>query len=151
MLRLVVFVALSVGGMVCAVGAENRTAPTAVQLARNGRALLPIVVGETAGDRTKLAAATLADYLNKIVGAPFQVIRGNGREGLAIGLPQDFPDLPFRSPWQKSDPTQREDYVLRSHDKGVWLLGSTEQAVEHAVWDFLHRLGYRQFFPGPTW
>ena len=21
----------------------------------------------------------------------------------------------------------------------------------HAVWDFLHRLGYRQFFPGETW
>lgn len=151
MLRLVVLLALSIGGMACAVRAENPTSLTAVPLARNGRVLLPIVVGETAGDRTKRAAATLADYLNKIFGVPFQVIRGNGREGLAIGLPQDFPDLPFRSPWQENDPTQREDYVLRSHLKGVWLLGSTEQGVEHAVWDFLHRLGYRQFFPGPTW
>ncbi|MFW6061108.1 MAG: DUF4838 domain-containing protein, partial [Phycisphaeraceae bacterium] len=25
------------------------------------------------------------------------------------------------------------------------------QATEHAVWDLLHRLGHRQFFPGRTW
>ena len=31
------------------------------------------------------------------------------------------------------------------------VVGASEQAVEHAVWDVLHRLGYRQYFPGPTW
>ncbi len=33
----------------------------------------------------------------------------------------------------------------------LYLLGATDQAVTHATWDLLHRLGYRQFFPGETW
>ena len=49
------------------------------------------------------------------------------------------------------DARHREDYVLKSHSKGVYLVGTTELAVEHATWDFLHRLGYRQFFPGEHW
>jgi len=28
---------------------------------------------------------------------------------------------------------------------------ATDQAVEHAVWDLLHHLGYLQFFPGGKW
>lgn len=45
----------------------------------------------------------------------------------------------------------REAYLLRSHAQGVYVIGATELAVQHAVWDLLHRLGYRQFFPGRTW
>jgi hypothetical protein len=33
----------------------------------------------------------------------------------------------------------------------VYLLGATDLAAQHAVWDFLHRLGYRQYFPGEAW
>jgi hypothetical protein len=46
---------------------------------------------------------------------------------------------------------EREMYLQRSHERGVWLIGTTELAVEHAVWDLRFRLGYRQYFPGPTW
>ncbi|MBL8828957.1 MAG: DUF4838 domain-containing protein [Planctomycetaceae bacterium] len=47
--------------------------------------------------------------------------------------------------------TDRENYLLRSHTNGLLLLGSTELAVRHAVWDLLHRIGYRQYFPGKHW
>jgi hypothetical protein len=45
-------------------------------------------------------------------------------------------------------PREREDYLIESGAGRVVLLAATDVGVEHAVWDFLHRLGYRQFFPG---
>ena len=46
---------------------------------------------------------------------------------------------------------EREHYTIRSSDGGLVLRGVTELALEHAMWDLLHRLGYRQFFPGKNW
>lgn len=40
---------------------------------------------------------------------------------------------------------------MQSHDEGVCLIGATDLAAQHAVWDFLYRIGYRQFFPTETW
>ncbi len=31
------------------------------------------------------------------------------------------------------------------------LLGASDLAVSHAIWDLLYRLGYRQYFPGANW
>src|SRR5262249_31358711 len=31
------------------------------------------------------------------------------------------------------------------------VIGTTDTAVEYAVWDLLYRLGHRQFFPGTAW
>ncbi|RYD36325.1 MAG: DUF4838 domain-containing protein, partial [Verrucomicrobiaceae bacterium] len=38
-----------------------------------------------------------------------------------------------------------------SHADGLRLVGATPAGLENAVWDLLHRLGHRQFFPGETW
>ena len=54
-------------------------------------------------------------------------------------------------PRPAGDATRREDYLLRSHPGGLQVIGATDVAVEYAVWDLLHRLGHRQFFPGKTW
>lgn len=121
-----------------------------VQLAENGRALQPVVVGAAASERTRAAAADLADYLGRISGAPFQVMEGDGRSGLAVGRPADFSTLSLGLAFG-SEPARREEYLLRTHADGAWLLGASEQAVEHAVWDFLHRLGYRLFFLTDRW
>ncbi|MFC1597111.1 DUF4838 domain-containing protein [Planctomycetota bacterium] len=125
--------------------------PTRVSLAVDGQPLGTIVTGEGASDRTREAAMTLARYLLQITGAEFEASIGDGSRGLAIGLPGDFPKLPLTRRWAHPKPTEREDYLLRTHAEGVYLLGATELAVEHAVWDFLYRLGYRQFFPGHRW
>ncbi len=125
--------------------------PIRVSLAAHGKSLETIVTGEGASDRTLEAATNLARYLSRITGAEFKVSTGDGSRGLAVGLPGDFPKLPLGRRWTEPESHQREDYLLRTHAEGVFLLGATELAVEHAVWDFLYRLGYRQFFPGDRW
>lgn len=120
------------------------------RLAENKRALLPIVVGEEATDRVKQAAATLADYLQRMTGAPFTVEAGDGSTGIVVGLPGDFTQLPLQIDFP-GGPRHREDYRLHSRTTGLWLIGATELAVEHAVWDLLQRIGYRQYFPGKNW
>lgn len=123
----------------------------ATPVASEGKALMPIVVAAKAGDTTHKIATRLADYLGRISEAKFEVVTGDGTTGIAVGLPGDFTPLPFQTLWDAKDSTRREDYLLRSHQRGVYVLGATEMAVEHAVWDLLHRLGYRQFFPGEHW
>lgn len=140
---------LGVAGLAAAHPALAAAAP--VSLAKGGRPLLPVVVGANATARTKLAAADLAAYLGKIAGGAFEVKPGDGTEGIAVGLPADFAALPLKEKWANPPVADRENYLIRTHAKGVSLLGATELAAEHAVWDFLHRLGYRQFFPGERW
>ena len=159
---LVVLLSASIGGVAQACdraripgragGAQHaEKGPPAVALAARGRALQAVVTGEGASERTRTAAGTLASYLSHIAGADFEVSTGNGSRGIAVGLPGDFPGLPSAGRWAQPKPTEREDYLLRTHAEGVHLLGATEPAVEHAVWDFLYRLGYRQYFPGDRW
>ncbi len=121
-----------------------------VRLASDGRARLPIVVGEKASASTKATAAELARFLGKISGAEFAVKTGDGSGGIVVGTAADFTKPPFSAEFG-SGPFEREDYVLRSQPGALFLLGSSEVAVSDAAWDLLHRLGYRQFFPGETW
>jgi len=121
-----------------------------VDLARDGKALLPVVVGKDASASVRGAADDLARYLSRISGAEFKVEVGDGHAGLLVGRPADFPKLPFSAAFG-TGPFEREDYLLRSLPGALALLGSTDLAVSHAVWDLLGRFGYRQFFPGETW
>lgn len=127
------------------------SAAVRVELAVDQQAKLPIVLPEKASDHLKRTAATLADYLGRISGAKFDVRTGDGAAGIALGQPEQFPQLGIQRLGDPKDPTKNEDYVLRSHASGVYLLGATDLAVQHAAWDLLYRLGHRQFFPGPTW
>ncbi len=122
-----------------------------VQLAVEGRACLPIVTATNASAATQAAAANLARLLTQISGAQFAVTNGDGSSGLAVGHALDFPALALKMDWPAADPTKREDYLLRSHPHGLLVIGPTDLAMEHAVWDLLYMIGYRQFFPGPHW
>jgi hypothetical protein len=105
---------------------------------------LPVVVAPNASADTRQTAKQLADYLGRMSGAAFTVTNGDGQTGIALGVPGDFA---IKVPWDTKDITRREDYLLKTHPRGIQLIGH----VEHAVWDLLYRLGYRQFFPGPHW
>lgn len=120
-----------------------------VRIAADGQALLPIVVAEKSSERMQLAARTLAQQLRRISDAEFTIQHGDGTAGLVIGTVHDFPNQAGDLRRQPQD-DEREIYLLRSDETGVKLIGTTDLAVEHAVWDFLYRLGYRQYFPGPT-
>jgi hypothetical protein len=126
-------------------------AQSSTRLAEGGKALLPIIVSQNATEATKNDAATLAVYLGKISGTTFETKSGDGRSGIAVGTFHDFPALGLEKEFDASDPTRREEYILRSTATGVLLIGASDTAVQDAVWDFLYRLGYRQFFPGAHW
>ncbi|NQU12117.1 DUF4838 domain-containing protein, partial [bacterium] len=136
--------------LLAAAATSCRTTGDTARLAAGQQALLPIVVGTNASAAVRATADTLADYLGRISGATFAVQTGDGSAGIVVGLPADFPGLPLPVSFS-GGPFGREEYVLQSSGNGVWLLGATELAVEHAAWDLLYRLGYRQFFPGQTW
>jgi hypothetical protein len=125
-------------------------APATVRLSDNGKAQLPVVVGAAASDGVRATAQTLAEYLGRISGGAFIVQQGDGSGGIAVGLPTDFDKSPLK-PQFATGPFERETYVLTSRDNGIWLLGATELAVQHAAWDLLYRIGHRQFFATPTW
>jgi len=131
--------------------ADAQNKPIEVRLATQGKANMPVTTSATATPRTLAAAQNLANYLGMIAGGNFKAEIGDGKTGVVVGVAGDFENLPFTVDFDKKDPTQREDYFLRSTKDALYLIGATEAAVEHAVWDVLFRLGHRQFFPNPTW
>lgn len=137
--------------LLAAAGAPRPAAgQAAVRLATGGAASLDVVTASNAPAAVAQAADELALCLGRIAGASFARRTGDGATGLAVGTRADFPAVAFPDA-AAGDRAARERYVLRSHAAGVYLVGATEAAVRHAVWDFLYRLGYRQFFPGPRW
>lgn len=131
-------------GLTCASAAP-------VAIATDGKALQSIVIAANASDDVKQHAQTLAAQLARISDAHFEITTGDGNEGMVVGLAADFPQFAKDEALHSVAATDRENYLLRSHADGLLLLGSTELAVRHAVWDLLHRLGYRQYFPGRHW
>lgn len=138
------------GVCLLAVSCLSANAQMAVTLASDGTASMPVIVSAGAGEDARAAAAELAGYLGRIGGAEFDVRQGDGSSGIVVGRPQNFEALPFEVRF-KGGPLGREEYVLRSAENGLWVLGSTDLAIEDAVWDLLYRLGHRQFFPGEKW
>jgi len=125
--------------------------PTELRLAAQGKALLSVVVGPDASESTRQAAQDLAATLGRISGAAFEVCPGDGTKGLAVGVCTDFPALEHGASFTPEDPLRRDDYRLRTHANGAHVLGASELAVHLAVWDLLHRLGYRLYFLTDTW
>jgi hypothetical protein len=122
-----------------------------ILLADNGQAIHSIIVGSAASERTHKAAGDLAEYLGRIVGGKFEIKTGDGATGIAVGSYKDFPNLQLENLFDSDDISRRDEFLLRTHDEGIYLVGATDLAAQHAVWDFLYRLGYRQFFPTDTW
>ncbi|MBA3700000.1 MAG: DUF4838 domain-containing protein [Planctomycetes bacterium] len=141
---------LRTSGLLCLLLSVTAADPPTCVLAHGGKAALPIVVAPSASPAVRASAQELAAMLTRLGAGGITVEDGNGSRGIVIGRPVDFPALSKQITFTK-DPFKREDYVLHSRADGVWLLGASDLAVSHAVWDLLHRLGVRQYFPGATW
>jgi hypothetical protein len=124
--------------------------PSEVSLASDGRARQPVVVSPKATPVVRATAKELADYLARISGAVFRVEDGDAASGIVVGLVSDFADLPIEVNFETAT-ANRDQYLLRTTNNGLYLLGTTPAAVQCAVWDFLHRQGYRLFFLTDTW
>jgi hypothetical protein len=120
-------------------------------IASEGKAKFKVVVSQSATEPVRKHAADLAAMLEKITGAKFAMDVGDGQEGIAVGTVKDFPQAPVNGRLDPQDVMRGDEYIIKTHAKGVWFVGATEVAVGHAVWNFLYRLGYRQYFPGQNW
>ncbi len=146
-----VAVAVAVSCSPCRGDQPHRPVVAKTVLADDGRARQSVVVGADASAGTRLAAEELADYLGRISGATFEVNEGDGRTGVAVGVDGDFPNLEHGAVLASDDPLRRDDFLIRTHADGVLVIGASETGVTLGVWDLLHRLGYRLFFPTDTW
>ena len=140
----------------CLSSASAQTLPE-VLLASDGTARMPVVVSPDATPHEREAATELAEYLGRISGSVFRVEDGDaesgiaaGQQGIVVGLVANFTKLPFKVEFQ-SENVSPDQYILRTTDDALYLLGTTSAAVQCAVWDFLHRQGYRLFFLTDTW
>lgn len=123
-------------------GLPNDGSASPVLLPGHGDGALPVVVAADAPYGMRETAAALAAKLGQIFSRPFPVV--DTVEGPAIRLRvADGGAAPGA--------LDREDYTIRTGESGIALTGATPLAVQHAVWDLLHRIGYRQYFPGPVW
>lgn len=123
----------------------------AATLSREGQAKMEIIVAPDASDAVRGHAAELAAMLSQITTGQFVVRTGDGQEGIAVGLVTDFPTFALQDVVNATGPASQEQYLLRSHERGLYVVGQTQLAVRNAVYDLLHRIGHRQFFPGETW
>lgn len=121
-------------------------------LAEQGRALLPIVVSPNASDGTRAVARELADYLNRITGAKFHVVDGDGSRGIVLGTLAEFPNPALAKPLAIHNTYDgKEAFAIRTEAKRVLLLGATDLGTSHAAFRFLEHLGCRWFFPASEW
>lgn len=111
------------------VGVLARAEAVRVTVAEQQTAGLPIVVGREATRETNESAAKLADYLQRITGAKFEVRVGDGSTGIAVGRDVDFPGVKHGVKFRPNETTRREEYLLRPHADGVWLIGATDLAA----------------------
>ena len=100
-----------------------------------------IVFEVDAGEVIQLAAAELAQKLSATTDSVF--LTGNYQVSPAIFLIRN------RKP---VGALERDGYEISTSSKtGISITGNSELAIQHGVWDLLHRIGYRQYFPGDAW
>ncbi len=120
-----------------------------VPLAREGRALVQVVIPPGASAETRRRAQELAEGLQRITGAEFEVAAKG--EGICIGTDAEWPGHLPALKKELSPLLGRDDYLLQTHEGGVRIIGRSDHGTRNGVWDFFHRLGFRQFYPGEKW
>jgi hypothetical protein len=124
----------------------------AVAIARDGKALLPIVISPQSSEGTKKTAAELAGYLKRITGAEFAVETGAEPRGITLGTLQQFPDPSLAKPLEiRAHYNGREAFAIRTDRGGIRLIANTDLGVQHAAMRFLELVGCRWYFMTPTW
>ena len=123
-----------------------------VALAQNGTAVLPIVVSEKADEDTKALANELADYLQRISGATFEVKTGDGKKGIVLGTLDQFPTPELNESLEIVKGIDgREAFAIRTSEKRVLLLAATPRSLMFVTYRFLEELGVRWLAPAQHW
>ena len=142
---------LQTGVTINAITRNDTASQTNLALAKDGAALLPIVISGKASDATKAVAADLKKVLGQISGADFPIETGDGTSGIVVGSLRDFPIPALNKALEiKHDVDGRGAYAIRTRPGKLLLLGATDLGASHAAYRFLEELGCRWFFPDAT-
>lgn len=162
--------AVDCGGS-CAPCAPPAAGPVAVS-DLNGVALVPIVIAPHSDGaiHTKIVtiANELCDKLNALSGTNTFTVSAptNTPSGISLGIDGDFPNAgwPYQGYFRPGDLiaggaiqperlTRLEQYVLRTPQGSnrVIVAGATTDALQHATWDLLSRVGYRHYYQTGNW
>lgn len=120
-------------------------------LATNGSALVPVVHAKDASPILQKTAADVAALLGRMAGCQFAVEADGKPRGIILGTVRQFPGVPNAGKLNPEDVLRAEEYILHSDGQALWLIGASDSGASNAAWDFLHRLGYRLYFPGRNW
>jgi hypothetical protein len=131
------------------------TLPTSaadLTLAEAGVAKLPIVLSPAASESTRAVAKDLADHLNRITGATFEITTTPADAAILLGTLEQFPDPALTKPLEIRDRFDgREAYAIRTDANRLRLIGATDVGASHAAYRLLEHVGCRWFFPAPEW
>jgi len=131
---------------------NEKASPATLQLARGGKALLPIVISDKASAGTKAVAADLKKYLDQMSGANFEIKTGDGTSGIVLGNKDEFPVPALDKALAIVNGFDgREAYAIRTRENKLLLLGATDQGTSHAAYRLLEEMGCRWFFPAKEW
>lgn len=125
---------------------KGKPVSAAIQLARGGKALLPIVAGSA-----KEPVEQLRHYLKQITGGEFRLAEGPQKDGaIYVGLFADFPSM---KEYADRHELGSEGFwiIARENSNSVYVLAKHPLGVQHGVTTLLHELGCRWFFPGDVW
>ncbi|NQU12046.1 DUF4838 domain-containing protein [bacterium] len=139
---LVVLLAAGCGGLPAGRGAGD------------GRYGGQVYIATNASKSVTANAEELAGWLGKITGEPF-VVTTNAAPGELSGVFLARTDSPLvPAAWRQRLESRRsmEAYLLRSEGSSrLWIVGQTDLAIQHGIYDYLDRLGCRWFFPNDHW
>ncbi|NQU11566.1 DUF4838 domain-containing protein [bacterium] len=145
-LRSIVLCLLAGFGLAC--GTHR---PPAVEVAREGQPAMKIHVSPGGNAALQASAAELVSYLKQITGTEFEVVDVPfAGEGILLALAQTAESLDGADR-QRLAVLGTESYRLQAGDQGVSIVGNSELAVQHGIFDLLERLGCRWLQPGERW
>lgn len=123
-----------------------RSAAVELDLSRQSQPLFFVVTSPTADPSTKAQAHRLANHLSTISGAKFLLTEDSMDAGIYVGTITDFPESGFDL--NASDTNRALEYVLRSMETGLYVIGASPAAVQSAVGHVLRHIDAEHFPDG---
>jgi gluconolactonase len=132
--------------------ADPRPGTASFAIARDGKALAPVVISPKASERTRAVADELATYLGRITGGKFEVTTGDSSRGIVLGTLAEFPDPALNEGLKIRDTYDgKEAFTIRTDSNRLRLIGAADLGASHAAFCLLEHLGCRWFFPAKEW
>jgi len=142
---------LKTGVNITPITRNEKASPVTLQLAKDGKALLPIVISAKASDNTRFAAGELKKYLGQMSGATFEIKVGDGTSGIVLGTKSEFPVPALDKALEIVHSFDgKESYAIRTRANKLLLLAATDKGISHVAHRLLEELGCRWFFPNTS-